>query len=396
MASRLGAPHRAVTILEGESLVNDASGLVAYRFAVHAAVVGTFSLPSAAAALVLLSLAGVAVGLTVGWVTIQLLRLVDDPPVEITLSLVSAYAAYFAAERVGASGVLSCVAAGFFESWQSARVIRASTRLRAVAVWNTFTFLLNGLVFLLVGFHLRPIWAEVSETPWPTLAAHTFWICLTVIATRLLWIFPGTYLPRLFSQALRARDPSPPWRTTLVVGWAGMRGAVSLALALAVPRWGADGRPFPGRGVIVFVTFAVIFVTLVVQGLTLPLVIRRLGVEPEGAQGKNEELEARLAIAHAGRACIDAMLDEPGVPRRRAEHLRSHYEERIERLTQRLGDAEHEPRDLGKEMEGYRSVAARAIEAEREELIRRRKAGELRDRIFRQIERELDLEEERL
>ncbi|WP_242342636.1 Na+/H+ antiporter [Anaeromyxobacter terrae] len=397
IAERLHAPRRLITVLEGESLVNDASGLVAYRFAIAATLTGSFSLAAAAGQFVLLSLGGIAVGVVVGRLSLRLLARLDDGPSEVLAGMVTAYAAYFLAERAGVSGVLACVAGGLSGSRIAPRVVRPSTRLQAYAVWDTLEFLLNGLVFILLGFQVREVWSEISRAPLSTLLLHGAAISATVIATRMLWVFPTTYLPRLVSARLRARDPAPPWPHVVVAGWAGMRGAVSLALALALPR---DGRTFPGRGLIVYLTFCVILATLVGQGLTLGPLMRWLGVVSEGGEPR-EELEARRAATRAGMARIEALLGESWVPRERGEHLRGHYQDRLSALDGRAAHADGEiadadGRDPGaEEARAFRRLRLEGIREERRELIRLRNEGALDDDAFQRIERDLDLAEER-
>jgi len=393
---RLHVPRRLVAIVEGESLVNDASGLVAYRFAVAAVLTGGFSLLSAAGQFVLLALGGVLVGVAVGLVLMKVLSRLDDRPVEILVGVVGAYAAYLLAERLGVSGVLACVSAGLVGSRLAPRVVRSSTRLEAYAFWETLEFLLNGLVFILLGFQARGIWREISGAPTSRLVLYGAVVSLTVIATRLLWVFPAAWLPRALSRRLRARDPHPGWRQLVAIGWTGMRGAVALALALALPR---DGATFPARGLIVYLTFCVILATLVGQGLTLPPLLRRLGMAGDG-RDRREEMEARRTTARAGLARVEQLLDERWAPPREAgEHLVGHYQDRLRTL---IGRAQMDGAE-GAGDETFDAAAARGLQrlrlegvgAERRELIRLRNAGAIDDDVFHRLERDLDLEEQR-
>jgi monovalent cation/hydrogen antiporter len=308
---RLHAPRRLVAIVEGESLVNDSSGLIAYRFAVAAALTGRFSLTSAAAQFVLVAVGGVLVGVAVGYVAINVLARLDDRPVEILAGVVAAYAAYLLAELIGVSGVLACVSGGLLGSRLAPRLVRSSTRLDAYAFWETLEFLLNGLVFMLLGFQARGIWMEISDVPTPRLVLYGVVVPLTVIATRLIWVFPAAWLPRAVSRRLRERDPWPGWRALVTIGWAGMRGAVSLALALALPR---DGVSFPDRSLVLYLTFCVILFTLVGQGLTLAPLLRALGYAGDG-RDPGEELEARRTTARAGLARVGAAARHGRAPR---------------------------------------------------------------------------------
>jgi CPA1 family monovalent cation:H+ antiporter len=393
---RVHAPRRLVAVLDGESLLNDASGLVAYRFAIAAVLGGGFSLVTAAEHFVLLAAGGVVVGVAVGFVATKILSRLDDRPVEILVGVVGAYAAYMLAERLGVSGVLACVAAGLVGSRLAPGTVRASTRLDAHAFWATLEFLLNGLVFILLGLQWRAVRREISDVETSRLLLYGAAVALTVIATRLLWVFPAAWLPRAFSRRIRERDPFPGWRPLVAVGWAGMRGAVSLALALALPRGAAK---LPDRGLIVYLTFCVILFTLVGQGLTLAPLLRALGIVGEGTDHR-EELEARRATVRAGLAHVERLLDEPWAPPREAgEHLVGHYQDRLRTITGLAhmdggGDAGAEDFDAAAARKVQRLRLA-GVDAERRELIRLRNAGAIDDEVFHLLERDLDLEEQR-
>ena len=393
---RVHAPRRLVAILEGESLVNDASGLVAYRFAIAAALTGGFSLLSATGQFVLLAVGGVLVGVAVGLVQMKILARLDDRPVEVLVGVVAAYAAYLLAERLRLSGVLACVSAGLVGSRLGPRAVRSSTRLDAYAFWETLEFLLNGLVFILLGFQWPGIWKEISDAPTSRLLLDGAVVALTVIVTRLLWVFPAAWLPRALSRRLRERDPYPGWRPLVAIGWAGMRGAVSLALALALPR---DEGLFPDRGLIVYLTFCVILFTLVGQGLTLAPLLRGLGIAGDGRDHR-EEREARQATARAGLARVEQLLDEAWAPPREAgEHLVGHYEDRLRTITD-LARMDGAGESVGEAFDaagarGLQRLRLEGVDAERRELIRLRNAGAIDDDVFHRLERDLDLEEQR-
>jgi NhaP-type Na+/H+ or K+/H+ antiporter len=338
----------------------------------------------------------VLVGVAVGLVLMKILPRLDDRPVEVLVGVVAAYVAYLLAERLGVSGVLACVSAGLVGSRLAPRAVRSSTRLDAYAFWETLEFLLNGLVFILLGFQWPGIWREISDAPTSRLLLDGAVVSLTVIATRLLWVFPAAWLPRVLSRRLRARDPYPGWRPLVAIGWAGMRGAVSLSLALALPR---DGVMFPGRGLIVYLTFCVILFTLVGQGLTLAPLLRGLGIAGEGRDDR-EELEARQATARAGLARVEQLLDEPWAPPREAgEHLVGHYEDRLRTITDLArmdgaGDGVDQASDAAG-ARGLQRLRLEGVDAERRELIRLRNAGAIDDDVFHRLERDLDLEEQR-
>ena len=312
-AKQLGLPRRIVTVIEGESMVNDATGLVIYRFAVAAVVTGSFSLWQAGLQFVVVSLGGLVIGLVIAWPVAWLHRHLDDAPIEITITLLTPYAAYLLADALQVSGVLAVLSAGLYLSHQSSRFFSSNTRLQANAVWNVLVFLLNGLLFLLIGLQLRGILATIAGHSLLTLIWQALLISLAVIAVRLAWVFPAASLPRLVSARLRARDPYPGWRSVAIVAWIGMRGGLSLAAALALPLTLTSSVPFPQRDLVIFFTFAVILVTLVGQGLSLSPVIRLLGLEPDSALEREHAL-AHLVAARAALARLDELTTEAWVP----------------------------------------------------------------------------------
>ena len=309
VTKRLRVPRMVITILEGESLVNDASALVALRAAVVATATGAFSLADAGVQFVLVSAGGIALGVAGGWLVIRLHSWLDrnklaDAKLTITITLLTPYAVYLTAEHLHLSGVLAAVAAGLWVGNRCELVFSCELYEEATAVWEWIEFLLNGLIFILVGFALRGILENVGGAYSPEeLLEYTAVIVGVVIAARLVWIFPGAYLPRWLDRVLfGASTPYPPWREVTVVGWTGMRGVVSLAAALALPLKTSDGAPFPARELIQFLTFWVIFATLVGQGLTLPLVIRGLGVTapPEEAEEAEDRPRPASCISDSG------------------------------------------------------------------------------------------------
>jgi monovalent cation/hydrogen antiporter len=392
VAGRVGGPRRLITILEGESLINDATGLVLYRFALLAVVTGQFALGKAALDFVLVSAGGILIGAVVGWLSTRVLMGIDDPPVEITVSVLTAYAAYLGADLLHTSGVLACVAAGLYSGRMASAIYRPRTRLEGAAVWDTLTFLFNGVVFILLGLELSAMRQHLATLVWGPILVKVTIICLAVVATRMIWVFPGTYLPRILFRRVRERDPAPKWQAVVVLGWAGMRGAISLALALALPTVTYFGVAFPQRDLVVLCTFAVILVTLVGQGLTLPWLMRRLKVTDDGSAAR-EEIKARIATAARAIERISAATTEDGVPDASADHLRTHYQRRVEKLTRLLSlDGHPVVPDEG----GARRFRRELIHTERQELTRLRDSGEIGDDVLRRIERDLDLEEERL
>jgi Na+/H+ antiporter len=390
IAQRLGLPRRVVVILEGESLVNDATALVAYRLALVAAVSGAFSLGDAALSFVIVSVGGVLIGLVAGWVVTFVLGRIEDPPVEVLLSLLAPFGAWLPAEALGVSGVLSVVTAGLVVGRHVPRVSGSDTRVLASGVWQMVVFTLTGLVFILIGLQLPTILDTLrASRTFGELASWAVVVSLTVIVVRLVWVFPGTYLPRLLSATVREREPMPEPRNVLIVGWAGMRGVVSLAAALALPLHVNSGAPFPERDLVIFLTFSVILATLVGQGLTTPLLIRWLGVGDDGSEA-HEELHAREAAVLAALARLDELAVEwPG-------HLEliDHLRERQQHASEHL-EHDHESGEVPKDEEAIEhAIIQRAvIDAQRLAVIDLRDKGVIGDDALRGVERGLDLEE---
>jgi Na+/H+ antiporter len=390
VAGRLGLPRRMVNILEGEGLLNDATALVLYRVAVAAAVSGTFSIGEAGVELVVSAVGGTAVGLAVGLVGSRILRRVSEAPVENTVKLLLPYVAWLAAERVHVSGVLAVLASGLLMTrhWGS---ISSGARLQARQLWDWLVFVLEGLSFVLVGVQLRTVVEGIEGRSLADLAVAALVLNLLVIAVRLALVYPASWLPRL-SARVRERDPFPGWARITVIGWAGMRGVVSLALALALPTEVEGGGPFPDRNLVVFLAFSVIVVTLVGQGLTLPLVIRRLGVgaDDDGAAGDGRRALARLSEVALDR--LDALDPEAdGVPGELVERLRERYRARLAHL-------EQQQREDGQPdgSRAYVELVHDLLGAQREELRRLRERGAVTQEVARRLDHDLDLEESRL
>ena len=391
-AQRLGLPRRIVSVIEGESMVNDATGLVVYRFAVAAVVVGGFSLWQAGLQLVAVSLGGLLIGLVIGWPVAWLHRHLDDAPIEITITLLTPYAAYLVADALQVSGVLAVLSAGLYLSRQSSRFFSSNTRLQGNAVWNVLVFLLNGLVFLLIGLQLHSIVEAITGHSLLALVWQALLISLAVIAVRIAWVFSAAYLPRLVSPRLRARDPYPGWRQVAMVAWVGMRGGLSLAAALALPFTLSGGLMFPQRDLVIFFTFCVILATLVGQGLSLVQIIGLLGLERDSSLEREHAL-AHLVAARAALSRLDELTTEAWVPQDALTHLRSHYAQKLETLTEAMDGASDERFD------GHAPVQQRlrqeVLRAERAVVIGLRDRGRIDDETLRLVERELDLEEQR-
>jgi Na+/H+ antiporter len=388
VARRLAVPRRVVSIIEGESLVNDGTALVAYRVAVAAAVGGGFSLLDAGLEFVAGAIGGVLIGLAVGWVIAEVRRRLDDVPVEITISLLSGYAGYLPAEALHASGVLAAVTVGIVLGWRAPRISTARMRLQGYAVWDTLVFLLNALLFVLIGLQLPLILDQLSGEPPATLIGQAAAVSAVVILTRVAWLNTTPYLVRALDRRPQQRERRAGWRIRMITAWSGMRGSVSLAAALALP---AD---FPRRDVVLFLTFAVIFTTLVLQGLTLPALIRRLAVRDDGAE-EREELAGRRAAADAALATIEDLAGREWTRDDTADRMRRAYEYRRSRLAARAGETDdgdgYEHRSIK-----YQKMVREVLDAQRVEIVRLRDAGVISNEVMHRLERELDLEDERL
>jgi CPA1 family monovalent cation:H+ antiporter len=383
---RLGVPRRIVTILEGESLVNDATALVLYRTALGVAVGGTFSVLGLAANFVVAAVGGVIVGLIVGVAVARVIGRIDDPVFAVVISFLAPAAAYVPAQALGLSGVLATVVGGIYLGRQS-RALTSEARIAGVASWQVLLFLINGAAFILIGLQLRGVLAALAGRSPLELLGLALAVCATVIVVRIAWVYPGTYVPRALSAKIRRREPYPTPRAVAIVAWAGMRGVVSLAAALALP------LDAPQRDLLIFLTFAVILATLVGQGLTLPFVIRKLGVAADGGTA-HEEGHVRLAAADAAVARLDQLATEFPGHMELIDALRAQYSHRAQHL-----DELHEEgpwTDAEQELIEHRQIRRAVIDAERETIIRMRDGGAVSDDAFRAVERDLDLEELRM
>jgi Na+/H+ antiporter len=395
VCSKLRVPKRIITILEGESLVNDASGLIAYKFAVAAALTGVFSWADAGIQLVQSGIGGIAYGVLVGWSMAHIHRLIKDANVATALSLLAPYVAYIPAEEfMHVSGVLAAVAAGIIVSWRSPDVFSAAGRLQARPVWEVLILLINGFLFIMIGVQIDPILRGTSNYSPLELVTYCAAISATAIAVRIIWVFPAAWIPRLFTN-VRRRDPIPRSSALVVIGWSGMRGSVSLAAALAVPNFMKDDvTPFPYRDLVVAMVFAVILVTLVLQGLTLAPLIRKLGIEVNEDAECATEVEARYAAVMAGYEHLERL----GTPGSEDPEVVARVREQYEKRMNQLKVASLLDRVATAAMESEQGVAARLelLAVERKAIVRMRERGEINDELFRKLEKELDLDEIRL
>ncbi|MBT1695570.1 Na+/H+ antiporter [Fulvivirgaceae bacterium PWU4] len=388
----LSVPKRVTTILEGESLVNDATGLIAYRFALAAVITGTFSVWEASYKFVIVAAGGIFLGLAMGYLFKWIHKITpNNPTADTVLTFITPYIIYLFAENIHISGVLALVSCGLFLSWNSSEIFSQQTRLQAYNTWDTVIFMLNGIIFILIGLQLPEIWGQINNEIAPaTLIKYGAIVSVAVIIGRIIWVYPGTFVPRWLSKKIREREPGVNVRLATIVAWAGMRGVVSLAAALAIPLTLDGVNPFPNRDLIIFLTFCVIFSTLVVQGLSLRPLIKLLRIKADDhEQAKEQAIRMRIAsavIEHIEENYSLSLTDEV------LNQIKTKYEIRIQRLRkdntqQKLTEAE---------IDQLHSIQQELLAAERSQVIALRRQSTISDEILRKLEYELDLEETRL
>jgi len=391
IARKLGLPRRILVVLEGEGLANDATALILYRFAVVAISTGAFSLPEAAGSFAVIIVGEVLFGAAVGWLSLRARHRARDPQIEITLSLITPYVAYWVPEHFGGSGVLATVACGLYMSWNGPLLISSATRLQGIFFWDLVIYLIEGMLFLLTGFQMRLLFEKSKAFPLHDILAATALVTVMVIVARFAWVFPAIYLPRLLSKRVRTRDPSPPWQNAFVLAFTGVRGAVSLAAALAIPFALPDGEGFPYRDLILFVTFGVIFITLVGFGLALPPVVRWLGVADTGraelVAEHESEIAARREALDAALKSLDALTEDRELSDEAIKLLRARHETRVNQLPDSLDPDAHDVSAAGT------GLTRELIAAERKFIHMLLRDGKITDETRRRIERDLDLEE---
>ncbi|MGB6542741.1 MAG: Na+/H+ antiporter [Xanthobacteraceae bacterium] len=387
---RLGLPRRLIVVLDGEGLANDATALIVYRFAVAAVATGLFSFAQAAGEFALIVVGEIAYGVGVGWVSLRLRRWARDPRVEITLSLMTPYLAYLVPAHLGGSVVLATVAAGLFVSWNGPLLIPAATRLQGIFFWDLIVYYLEGFVFLVTGMQMRTLLDQTNTVSLRELAVAVVLTAVVIVVARFIWVYPAIYLPRWLSPSLRRRDPLPPWQWAFLLAFVGVRGVVSLAAALAIPFTTQTAATFPDRDLILLVTFGVIVVTLIGQGLALPGVVRWLALphdaEDERRREQDAEIAARLQALKVAQGRLDGLAAAGETAPEVLAILRARHDHRAGQVPSDLAD-------------GLKAVAAAAelraelIAAEREYIYRLLQDGQITDEARRRIERELDLEE---
>jgi CPA1 family monovalent cation:H+ antiporter len=388
IARRMQIPRRILVILEGEGLANDATALILYRFAVAAVVAGGFSAERAAGTFAAIVVGELLWGLLVGWLLLRMRRWVDDAQIEILLSILTPFLAYWPPYFLGGSGVLATVVCGLYVSWNGPKLIRAATRLQGIFFWDVIVYLIEGILFLLTGLQARALILGAHRFAPSLVLVSAAVVCVAVIVTRFVWVFPATYLPRRIVPAIARADPAPPWTWAFLLAFTGIRGIDSLAAALAIPFATGSGMPFPDRELIILLTFSVILVTLVGQGLVLPSVVRALGLAHAGEQerqaNREQEAHARRSAIRAALARLDALTAERALPEQLVRSLRAQYRARLRHFHRTL-DTDRAPSRRADEIDLL------LIAAERDLINRLHRDGKLKDEARRHIELELDL-----
>jgi CPA1 family monovalent cation:H+ antiporter len=391
VTQHLRVPRKIIVILEGESLANDATSFISFRFAVAAVMTGSFSLGHASSQFLMVAAGGICVGLATGWVATQVQTRLDDPPVQTMLSLLTPYVAYFTGDKLHVSGILAVVIAGMYYGWRAPRILSGRMRLQALPVWEMVVFVLNGVLFMLIGLQLPQVVHALPPSSALRVTKLAVVVLSTIVLVRFVWMFGAGYLPRLISRAFRNENPAP-WQHTALIAWTGMRGADSLAGALAIPFVLPNGEPFPGRDLILLLTFCVIFGTLVLQGLTLSPLIRWFKVVDDHITEK-EERHARLQANEAALAQLEALESSRRARPEAVERLRSEYVDRIRQLRSQAPHEESVSRLFSADFE---DLAREALQTERETILKLRNEETINDQALRRIQRDIDLAEARL
>jgi CPA1 family monovalent cation:H+ antiporter len=402
----LGLNKKVITILEGESLVNDASALIAYRYAVAAVTTGTFVLWQASLQFVLVAGVGILIGIVTGYLFVLVHKKIENNPVvETSLTLLAPYISYLAAEQLHMSGVLAVVSTGLVIAWRAPEVFSYQTRIRTRVVWDTLIFLLHGFVFIMIGLQLPSIIKDLGNYSFPQMLGYGLLISLVTIVVRIIWVFAGADWQRFSRKKKKNKDslpadsePDTTWKNVLVVAWTGTRGVISLAAALALPLFLVDGTPFPKRHSIIFLSFVVIFITLVVQGLSLPLLIRWLKIKPQDNTAA-EETELQLYIAGTTLHYIEQEFPIP-LDNKLQQQLKNKYEQLIHDLTKEMNrrkKANQNDKEIqAPQPDALLNARLEISKFQRTLLLKLHKEGEFSDAVIRQVERIMDIDEMKL
>lgn len=391
-------PKRLLTILEGESLVNDASSLIVFRFALAAVITGTFSFSEATGQFFLVAGMGIVVGLVGAHIMYAIHRfLPTTPAIDAALTVMTPYILFLAAETFHFSGVMAVVSGGLFISYRSHEIFKSgSTRLNMLGVWVTMIFVMNALVFILIGLSLPEIIAGLGENSVKDGIIYGIYISIIAIALRFLWVYPAAHIPRLLSKTFR-KDPSPGWKGPLIISWAGMRGVVSLATALSIPILMTDGSAFPFRNLIIFITFVVIFITLVIQGLTLPLIIKWIGIEEIDDIITEDEQQAgiKLRMSKVALGVIDRQYPEAASKNELVGFLKKDFENDVLSTSKRLESLECDETEHH-EVALYREILSEIYRKQAKELFLLREEKIYSDSEIRKAEMQLALDDTKI
>lgn len=388
---KLGAPRRLITVLEGESLVNDATALLLFRFSIAAISLGSFSLPHAVGTFFMVSIGGAVIGLGAGLLGERIIRYIKNVQAETTFTFILAFTSYLIAEHLGFSGVISTVVCGICFGLHFPEIASSSTKLNAKSNWRTLIFVINGFVFTLIGLELPNVIKSLQPYSLLTLIIDSSAVISTIILTRLVWVYEVAYLSRKIFPSIARRDPMPSWQFLFTSGWSGMRGIVSLAAALAIPLESATGVAFPQRNLLIFLTYCVIVATLLIPTLTLPLFIRIFKLKEDPEQKLKEEALARIRSLEHVMQKICELKDKEKIPQHIFYEFRKQLERRYNMLKTQLEDTPYST--ISDEYQVLKKLTLTAIISEKEILFKLRKSGELDDDVFHLLSDELDMEE---
>jgi len=393
LVKKLGVPRRFIVLLEGESLVNDATALILYRFSLAAIFYGTFSFMHAISQFFIMAIGGAATGFVIAMVAVNIVQRLEDIKAETTFTIITAFAAYLLAEHIGFSGVISTVVGGIYFGIKFPEVSSSHTRVHAKASWETMMFIINGFVFTLIGFELPTVLQSLGSYSYLDLTIYGLLMSFVVILTRMIWIYPSAYLPRLVFSFIARKDPMPSWQFLFGIGWVGMRGIVSLAAVLAIPRYLQSGAPFPNLNLLTFITYTVIVTTLVIPAITFPLLAKLLSVNGEDNK-LHEEAAARVQALEEVLKAIDEVKIKEKIPDHVYIEFRNQVERKLKIIRTQLGDNPYSL--LSEDYFSYKKLALAALAAERNALIALRRRGAIHDTIFHNLLNELDIEDVRV
>ncbi len=388
---KLGVQRRVITILEGESMINDATALILFRFSIASVMLNSFSFIHAASEFVSITLGGILTGLLIGFVSIYLLNKLKDAQAETTLTFITAFSSYLIAERLGFSGVIATVVCGIYCGIRFHEFTSSLTRVNAKANWRTLIFIINCFAFTLIGIELPSVVHNLGPYSIFDLILYSFAVILILFLTRLIWIYAVAYLSRKLFPSIARRDPMPSWQLLFVISWANMRGIISLAAVLAIPMYMVNGALFPHRNVFIFITYCVIVATLLLPTLTLPFLVKILKLIEDPAAKTREESLARTRALEGVIEKLSEMTKNEEIPNTIFNEFRHHFQRRLKVIQTQLDEFPYST--LNDEYNALRRLTLVAIVNEREALLKLRKSGEIHNEVFHLISDELDLEE---